>query len=82
MIFRVIANPRLLVRMQATYMSGNDAGTKLQVCELLVSFGWPDNLMENLGGIASARGPEAFMHLASYIISNFGFAPFALTIVR
>jgi hypothetical protein len=38
--------------------------------------------MENLGGIASARWPEAFMHLASYIISNFGFAPFALTIVR
>jgi hypothetical protein len=35
-----------------------------------------------MGGIRTARGPEAFMHFVPHIIANHGFKPFALTIKR
>jgi len=45
------------------FVSGNDAGAKAQVTELLESFGWSDVL--DLGDVSTARGPE--MYLAMWI---------------
>jgi 8-hydroxy-5-deazaflavin:NADPH oxidoreductase len=45
------------------FVSGNDAGAKAKVTELLASFGWSDVL--DLGDLSTARGPE--MYLATWI---------------
>lgn len=45
------------------FVSGNDAGAKAKVTELLRSFGWSDVL--DLGDLSTARGPE--MYLAMWI---------------
>jgi predicted dinucleotide-binding enzyme len=41
------------------FVSGNDAGAKAKVTELLESFGWSDVL--DLGDVSTARGPEMYM---------------------
>ncbi|HLK90358.1 MAG TPA: NAD(P)-binding domain-containing protein [Polyangia bacterium] len=41
------------------FVSGNDAGAKAKVTELLRSFGWSDVL--DLGDVSTARGPEMYM---------------------
>jgi predicted dinucleotide-binding enzyme len=41
------------------FVSGNDAGAKGKVTELLKSFGWTDVL--DLGDLSTARGPEMYM---------------------
>jgi predicted dinucleotide-binding enzyme len=41
------------------FVSGNDAGAKAKVTELLKSFGWSDVL--DLGDVSSARAPEMYM---------------------
>jgi predicted dinucleotide-binding enzyme len=43
------------------FLSGNDAGAKEKVRELLRSFGWKDIL--DLGDISTARGPEMYLPL-------------------
>jgi predicted dinucleotide-binding enzyme len=56
----VMVNPRALNDGDHTvFVSGNDAGAKAQVTELLKAFGWTDVL--DLGDISSARGPEMYM---------------------
>jgi 8-hydroxy-5-deazaflavin:NADPH oxidoreductase len=82
MLFTVIATPNVLSTMPIAFMSGNDASAKMEVGKLLQEFGWPDSQIEDLGGIASARGPEGFMNFVPYFIANHGFAAFALTIAR
>jgi len=56
----VMVNPRGLSGGDHTvFVSGNDAGAKGQVKELLKGFGWTDIL--DLGDISTARGPEMYM---------------------
>jgi predicted dinucleotide-binding enzyme len=43
------------------FLSGNDAGAKGKVGELLRSFGWTDIL--DLGDVSSARAPEMYMSM-------------------
>jgi predicted dinucleotide-binding enzyme len=43
----------------SVFLSGNDAGAKQTVRELLVSFGWKDII--DLGDITTARGPEMLL---------------------
>jgi 8-hydroxy-5-deazaflavin:NADPH oxidoreductase len=82
MLFTVIANPKVLSTMPMVFMSGDDATAKMEVRKLLQEFGWPNSVIEDLGGVASARGPEGFMNFVPYFLANHGFAPFALTIAR
>lgn len=82
MLFTAIANPSVLSAMPNVFLSGNDTPSKDKVRSILHDFGWPDALIEDLGGISTARGPESFMHFVPSIIKNHGFAPFALTIMR
>ncbi|HVT08495.1 MAG TPA: NAD(P)-binding domain-containing protein [Polyangia bacterium] len=56
----VMVNPKGVAGGDHTiFVSGNDAGAKAQVTDLLKAMGWTDIL--DLGDIASARGPEMYM---------------------
>jgi predicted dinucleotide-binding enzyme len=56
----LMVNPKMLHGGDHTiFLSGNDAGAKAQVTELLKSFGWTDIL--DLGDISAARGQEMYM---------------------
>jgi predicted dinucleotide-binding enzyme len=56
----VMVNPKGIAGGDHTvFVSGNDAGAKTQVKELLQGFGWTDIL--DLGDISTARGPEMYM---------------------
>ncbi len=56
----VMVNPRGLAGGDHTvFLSGNDAGAKGKVSELLAAIGWTDVL--DLGDISTARGPEMYM---------------------
>jgi len=58
----LMVNPKALKDGDHTiFLSGNDAGAKAQVTELLRSFGWSDIL--DLGDVSTARGPEMYMAL-------------------
>jgi 8-hydroxy-5-deazaflavin:NADPH oxidoreductase len=47
---------------------------------LLGDLGWPNDWIEDLGDITSARGVEAVMLLVPHIIRSRGFSPFAFTL--
>jgi predicted dinucleotide-binding enzyme len=56
----VMVNPKGLAGGDHTvFMSGNDAGAKSQVADLLRGLGWSDIL--DLGDLSTARGPEMYM---------------------
>ena len=58
----VMVNPKGLAGGDHTvFLSGNDAGAKAQVAELLRGLGWSDIL--DLGDVSTARGPEMYMGL-------------------
>jgi predicted dinucleotide-binding enzyme len=64
------------------FMSGNDAGAKQQVKELLNSFGWKDEHIIDVGDITTARGTEALMPLWIRLMGKFGSPMFQWKIVR
>ncbi|SFM49900.1 hypothetical protein SAMN05216573_102122 [Bradyrhizobium sp. Rc3b] len=78
----VMANPDLLRSPATVFVSGNDDGAKAVTRELLRDLGWSDRSIEDLGRINSARGTEALILLAPYLIRSKGFANFALSVVR
>jgi 8-hydroxy-5-deazaflavin:NADPH oxidoreductase len=59
----VMVDPSLVPGEHAVFVSGNDDGAKAQVGELLVSFGWPEASIVDLGDISTARGPEMYVAL-------------------
>lgn len=48
------------------FLSGNDVGAKLEARGLLRDLGWSDDVVVDLGGVESARGPE------HYVLLSFG----------
>jgi len=48
---------------------------------VLGDLGWPEEQVLDLGGIVTARGPEAMMLLVPDVMKARGFAPFAISIV-
>jgi predicted dinucleotide-binding enzyme len=57
----VMVNPGLVPGEHDVFVSGNDAGAKAQVTDLLRAFGWRNVI--DLGDISSARGPEMVLPL-------------------
>jgi predicted dinucleotide-binding enzyme len=81
MLFMVMAAPGSLTHPPTAFLSGDDAEAKATVSGLLADLGWaPDDILD-LGGVASARGPEAVMLLVPDIMRARGFAPFAIGLV-
>jgi predicted dinucleotide-binding enzyme len=81
MLFMVMAAPGSLTHPPTAFLSGDDAEAKATVSGLLADLGWATDDILDLGGVASARGPEAVMLLVPDIMRARGFAPFAIGLV-
>jgi predicted dinucleotide-binding enzyme len=81
MLFMVMAAPGNLSHPPTAFLSGDDADAKATVSGLLADLGWAPESILDLGGVASARGPEAVMLLVPDIMRSRGFAPFAIGLV-
>jgi 8-hydroxy-5-deazaflavin:NADPH oxidoreductase len=57
-----IANPGV-IGPSSVFLSGDDAGAKLESAGLLKDLGWADGDIIDLGGIETARGPEHYIVL-------------------
>ena len=63
------------------FVSGNDAGAKGQVTEILKTwFGWKH--VQDLGDVTTARGTESYLHLWLRMYMALGTADFNIKIVR
>jgi 8-hydroxy-5-deazaflavin:NADPH oxidoreductase len=82
MLFLAMTNPQLLKTPATVFLSGNDTDAKSLVGGLLGDLGWEASSIEDLGDIATARGPEAFMLFVPHIVRNHGFVPFALSVAH
>lgn len=80
MLFTVMIDPRSLKVPPTAFVSGDNNDAKTTVKGLLSDLGWPNDWIEDLGDITSARGVEAMMLLVPHIIRSRGFSPFAFTL--
>ncbi|WP_104981414.1 NADPH-dependent F420 reductase [Sorangium cellulosum] len=82
MLFTVMADPTSLRVPPTAFLSGNDENAKAVVVGLLGDLGWPADWIEDLGDVATARGPEAVALLVPSVLRRRGLAPFALALAR
>lgn len=73
---RVMVEPGRVTGAHNVFVSGDDTGAKKQVTELLVSFGWPEGNIIDLGGIETARGAEMLLPLWLRLYGTLGHADF------
>lgn len=59
----VMVNPGAVPGEHVVFVSGDDAGAKAEVTELLGRFGWPAERVVDLGDISTARGTEMYLAL-------------------
>jgi 8-hydroxy-5-deazaflavin:NADPH oxidoreductase len=78
MLFMVMVAPHILKNPPTAFLSGDSADAKARVASLLADLGWTDDQIVDLGGIGSARGPEAVMLLVPDVMRTRGFVPFAI----
>ena len=64
------------------FLSGNDAQAKQKVKELLMTFGWKEEHLRDIGDITSARGTEMMLPLWVRLMGNFGSAKFQFKVVK
>ncbi len=81
MLFMVMVAPGGLKNPPTAFISGDSADAKATVTGLLADLGWTPEQVLDLGGVASARGPEAVMLLVPDVMRARGFAPFAIGVV-
>lgn len=67
---KVMVDPAVVPGEHDVFISGNDAGAKAQVAELLRSFGWRNII--DLGDITTARGTEMLLPIWLRLWSTFG----------
>jgi 8-hydroxy-5-deazaflavin:NADPH oxidoreductase len=63
------------------FLCGDDASAKRELAELLGQFGWPSEHVLDLGGIASARGPEMYVQLWLSLYGTLGTGEFNIGVV-
>jgi predicted dinucleotide-binding enzyme len=77
----VMVNPSVLPGDHTVFLSGNDAGAKDEIKKLLMSFGWKDKNIFDLGDITSARGAEQILPIWIRIMSTLKTGQFNFNIV-
>lgn len=77
----VMVHPDSIPGHHNVFLSGNDAGAKAEVRNLLQRFGWPDDAIIDLGDVASARGTEMFLALWLRLMLSRGNADFNVSVV-
>ena len=75
-----MVNPSVVPGDHDIFVSGNDAGAKSQVGELLRSFGWKTII--DLGDISSARGVEMLLPIWLRLMGTFKTATFNFHVAR
>jgi 8-hydroxy-5-deazaflavin:NADPH oxidoreductase len=76
----LMVDPGKLAGSHTLFISGNDAGAKAKVRELLEAFGWTDIM--DLGDIATARATEGYLPLWSSLWRQLGTLSFNIKVVR
>jgi 8-hydroxy-5-deazaflavin:NADPH oxidoreductase len=77
----VMVDPAALADAEhSIFVSGDDAGAKAMVTDLLRSFGWRD--VVDLGDLSTARGPEMLMPLWLRLFGALGTPAFNVKVVR
>jgi predicted dinucleotide-binding enzyme len=66
----LMVNPSLVPGDHTVFLSGNDAEAKLKMRGLLITFGWKDENILDLGDITTARGTEQIVPLWVRIMTN------------
>ena len=77
----VMVNPSILPGDHTVFLSSNDAGAKDEVKKILMSFGWKDKNIFDLGDITSARGAEQILPVWIRIMSTLKTGQFNFNIV-
>jgi len=78
----LMVNPRMLKDTHLVFLSGNDARAKEAVNKILLSFGWRDEEITDLGNLTTARGPEMLLLLWLPLWKAVGTEAFNFKLVR
>jgi 8-hydroxy-5-deazaflavin:NADPH oxidoreductase len=79
---KAMVDPASLPEPLPVFLSGDDREAKQTVVSLLAGLGWTSERIVDLGGVATAQGPEPFILLARDLIPLIGPVPFGLTVVH
>jgi 8-hydroxy-5-deazaflavin:NADPH oxidoreductase len=82
MTAQVMVDPGLLRGQHDVLVAGDDDSAKAEVVGLLRSFGWREDAVLDLGGIAAARGMESYLLLWVTLLGSLGSATFNIRVVR
>ncbi len=77
----VMVEPSRVAGEHTVFVSGDDAGAKAAVTGLLVSFGWSEGSVIDLGGIETARAAEMLLPIWLRLRGAFGHADFNFHVV-
>ncbi|MCP2338935.1 NADPH-dependent F420 reductase [Actinomadura rupiterrae] len=72
----VMVDPARVAGEHDVFVSGNDADAKKAVTELLVSIGWPERNIIDLGDITTARGTEMLLPIWLRLMNAVGHTDF------
>lgn len=72
----LMVDPASLEGAHNVFICGDDASSKIKVCELLQSFGWKESLIIDLGDISNARGTEMLLPIWLRLWNALGTAEF------
>jgi predicted dinucleotide-binding enzyme len=75
----LMVNPSLVAGKHDIFMSGNDAGAKAKVGDLLKTIGWSSPI--DLGDLKTARGTEMLLPIWISLMGKFGHPNFNFSIV-
>jgi predicted dinucleotide-binding enzyme len=78
----VMVDPSRVPGEHDVFVSGDDADAKKSVTELLISFGWPERRIIDLGDITTARGAEMLLPMWLCLWGTIGHADFNFHIQR
>ena len=78
----VMVDPATVPGDHSVFVSGNDAGAKARVRDLLESFGWGQDRIIDLGDITTSRGTEMYLPLWLRLFGALDTASFNIKVVR
>jgi len=78
----VMVEPGRVPGDHVAFVCGENSDAKRQTVELLGSFGWPEERVVDLGGIAAARGTEMYLPLWLALYGKLGGGDFNIAIER
>lgn len=78
----IMVDPGQLSEPSAIFVAGDDADAKASVSAVLASLGWQPDQIFDLGGVAAARGAEAYLLLWLNLMQALGTPQFNIRVVR